>query len=172
MVVSLMEHIRALFARFEVDGEYTSRKLLQGVERAVREDGERVTIERKVEFDAGFERMRIAAYRVKDPETGERSNLQFHFTHGPTVLAVLGENAAKLFANFIFDTLGDQKCISEIAAAAKSENTIRPGLKAEIEDKIGPLESTRTGASAEHPDYVTYMNETMPMRKSDEGGGP
>ena len=42
-----------------------------------------------------------AAYRVRDPETNEFSNLQFHATWNNTVLAVMGEEAAKLFARFV-----------------------------------------------------------------------
>lgn len=54
----------------------------------------------------GIGSMKMAAYRVRDPETGEFSPLQFHFTYDNTVMAVMGESAAKLFAKFINDTLG------------------------------------------------------------------
>lgn len=54
----------------------------------------------------GIGSMKMAAYRVRDPETDEFSPLQFHFTYDNTVMAVMGERSAKLFANFINDTLG------------------------------------------------------------------
>lgn len=45
--------------------------------------------------------MKMASYRVRDPDTGEFSSLQFHLTYNNTVMAVMGEEAAKLFANFV-----------------------------------------------------------------------
>jgi len=51
--------------------------------------------------------LKIAAYRVRDPETKEFSHLQFHMTHDNTVLAFMGQEAAKLFARFVVKTLGD-----------------------------------------------------------------
>lgn len=47
--------------------------------------------------------IKIAAYRVRDPETGEFSKLQYHMTYDNTVMAVMGEEAAKLFIRFIND---------------------------------------------------------------------
>jgi hypothetical protein len=49
--------------------------------------------------------MKIAEYRVRDPETGEWSTPQFHFTYNNTVMAVMGEQAAILFANFVASAL-------------------------------------------------------------------
>lgn len=54
---------------------------------------------------AGF---KIAAYRVRDPETDEWSKIQFHMTYENTVMGILGEESAKLFANFIRQTLGEE----------------------------------------------------------------
>lgn len=45
--------------------------------------------------------MKLAAYQVRDIETDELSSLQFHMTYNNTVLAVMGEEAAKLFATFV-----------------------------------------------------------------------
>jgi hypothetical protein len=45
--------------------------------------------------------MKVAAYRVRDPETMEWSGPQFHFIHDNTVLAVMGPQAAKLFSRFV-----------------------------------------------------------------------
>ena len=45
--------------------------------------------------------MKVAAYRVRDPETGEFSPLQFHMTYDNTIIAMMGEEAAKLFATFV-----------------------------------------------------------------------
>ncbi len=49
--------------------------------------------------------LKAAAYRVQDPETGEWSSLQFHMTCNNTVLAIMGEETAKLFAQFVDRTL-------------------------------------------------------------------
>lgn len=49
--------------------------------------------------------LKLAAYTVRDPETGEHGPLQFHMTWDNTVMAVMGEEAAKLFAKFITDTV-------------------------------------------------------------------
>lgn len=47
--------------------------------------------------------LKLAAYRVKDPETGEFGKLQYHMTYDNTVMAVMSEEAAKLFAKFVTD---------------------------------------------------------------------
>ena len=45
--------------------------------------------------------IKIASYQVKDPETGEWSSTQIHFTCDNIVLAVLPESFAKLYYNYI-----------------------------------------------------------------------
>ncbi len=45
--------------------------------------------------------LKLAAYRVCDPETGDWSSLQYHMTYDNTVMAVMSEESAKLFANFV-----------------------------------------------------------------------
>lgn len=50
--------------------------------------------------------LKVAAYRVRDPESLEWSPLQFHMTYDNMVMGVMGEEAAKLFAHFVDDTLG------------------------------------------------------------------
>ncbi len=47
--------------------------------------------------------LKIAAYRVRDPETDEFGCLQYHMTYDNTVMAVMSESAAKLFASFVTD---------------------------------------------------------------------
>lgn len=49
--------------------------------------------------------LKFAAYRVRDIETDEWSKLQFHMTHDNTVMAVMGEEAAKLFCRLVNDAL-------------------------------------------------------------------
>lgn len=49
--------------------------------------------------------LKVAAYRVRDPETGEFGSRQFHMTYDNTVMAVMGEEAAKLFVRFVSHTL-------------------------------------------------------------------
>lgn len=46
---------------------------------------------------------KLAAYRIRDPETDEWSSLQYHMTYDNTVMAVMGEEAAKLFAKFVVE---------------------------------------------------------------------
>ncbi len=89
--------------------------LLSKLTRAADEATNNVRMEREIKA----EDMKLGAYRVRDPSTGEFGPLQFHMTHGNYVVAVASENAAKLFANFVFDTLGDQRCISDVAAEAR-----------------------------------------------------
>lgn len=52
--------------------------------------------------------IKVAAYRVRDPQTNEWSPMQFHMTYDNTVMAVMGEQAAKLFSKFVNDTMGQQ----------------------------------------------------------------
>jgi hypothetical protein len=45
--------------------------------------------------------LKLAAYTVRDPETGKHGAMQFHMTYNNTVMAVMGEEAAKLFSTFV-----------------------------------------------------------------------
>jgi hypothetical protein len=45
--------------------------------------------------------LKLAAYTVRDLETGKHGALQFHMTYNNTVMAVMGEEAAKLFSTFV-----------------------------------------------------------------------
>jgi hypothetical protein len=49
--------------------------------------------------------LKMAAYRARDPETGEFSSLQFHATFNNTVLALMSEESAKLFSLFVDQTM-------------------------------------------------------------------
>ena len=49
--------------------------------------------------------LKMATYRVRDPEDDQWSPLQFHATYDNHVLAVMSEESAKLFAQFINSTL-------------------------------------------------------------------
>lgn len=49
--------------------------------------------------------MKLAAYTVRDIETGEHGSMQFHMTYNNTVMAVMGAEAAKLFSRFVADNL-------------------------------------------------------------------
>ncbi len=51
--------------------------------------------------------LKMAAYRVRDPETDEWGPQQFHATYDNHVLAMMGEESAKLFARFINSTLSE-----------------------------------------------------------------
>lgn len=97
--------------------------------RAADEATRNVKMIREVKADGVFESMKLGAYRVRDPETGEFGPTQFHMTHGNYVLAVMGESSATLFANFVFDTLGQEKCISEVAAKTRA-SLLREATKA------------------------------------------
>jgi len=55
--------------------------------------------------DGQFAELKIAAYRVRDPETNEWSKLQFHMTYNNTVMAFMGEESAKSFARFVTQAL-------------------------------------------------------------------
>jgi hypothetical protein len=45
--------------------------------------------------------IKLACYRVRDTDTGIWSGRQYHMTYGDTVIAVMGEESAKLFATFV-----------------------------------------------------------------------
>ncbi len=53
----------------------------------------------------GVGSLKLAAYKVRDPETGIYGLLQFHVTYDNIVLCLMGEEVAKLFARFVNDTL-------------------------------------------------------------------
>lgn len=65
--------------------------------------------------------LKLAAYLVLNPETQEYGQLQFHATYGDTVLGVMGEASARLYAKFVLDELGAKKCVSEIAAETSAK---------------------------------------------------
>lgn len=60
--------------------------------------------------------MKIAAYRVCDPETLEWSSLQFHMTYDNHVMAVMGSSSAELFAKFVTDTLAAEPKVDKKVA--------------------------------------------------------
>ncbi len=49
--------------------------------------------------------LKMAAYRIRDPETDEWGPQQFHATFDNHVLALMSEETAKLFVKFVNDTL-------------------------------------------------------------------
>ena len=49
--------------------------------------------------------LKMAAYRVRDPETDEWSSQQFHVTYNNIIIALMEEETAKLFARFVTSTL-------------------------------------------------------------------
>ena len=49
--------------------------------------------------------LKLAVYRVRDPETGEYGKRNFHMTYNNCVMALMGEEAAKLFATWVTSSL-------------------------------------------------------------------
>lgn len=49
--------------------------------------------------------LKMAAYRVCDPETGEMGTIQFHVTYDNHVMALMGEEGARAFCSFVELTL-------------------------------------------------------------------
>lgn len=52
--------------------------------------------------------LKMATYRVRDPETDEWSPQQFHATYDNHIMAVMDGQTAKLFARFINDNLEEK----------------------------------------------------------------
>lgn len=46
------------------------------------------------------EGFKIASYRVRDPETNEFGDLQYHITHNNTVIAIMSETMLRLLIQF------------------------------------------------------------------------
>lgn len=67
--------------------------------------------------------LKMAAYRLRDPETGEFSKLQFHATYANTVLAVMDEESAKLFVTFVGMTLPDPEAKPELVATLEDRKS-------------------------------------------------
>lgn len=87
--------------------------------------------------------LRLAAYRVRDPADGEWSGLQFHMTVGNTVYALMGDSAAKLFANFVTKTLGQQQLVDiatveQAAAHLRNDSTKEAAHAKALADKLVP----------------------------------
>lgn len=60
--------------------------------------------EKVIVADGGIgSQMKMAAYRVRDPETGEWSKLQYHVTFNNMIIAMMDEESAKLFVRFVQD---------------------------------------------------------------------
>ena len=65
-----------------------------------------------------FSQVKFAAYRVRDPDkAGEWSAIQFHATYDDTVMAVMGEQAARAFADFVARTVNGE--IARLSDGAK-----------------------------------------------------
>lgn len=98
----------------------------------VREDPNRYDradmVDRRALLRAGG--LKIGAYRVRDPETDEWGVLQFHMTYDNTVIAVASEEAAKLFARYVMDTLGREDASRASSATAADAR----GLSSETEN--------------------------------------
>jgi hypothetical protein len=56
--------------------------------------------------------LKLAAYRVRDPETDAFGKLQFHVTFDNCVMAVMDESSARLFCTFVDQTIAQ----NEVAA--------------------------------------------------------
>lgn len=52
--------------------------------------------------------MKCAEYKVRNPETGEYGESQFHMLYDNHVMAMMGASSARLFADFVHRTLGDE----------------------------------------------------------------
>jgi hypothetical protein len=61
--------------------------------------------------------LKLAAYRVRDVETNKFSPLQFHMTYDNTVMAVMSQEAAKLFSGFVQTTLAQDNIEVKDAAS-------------------------------------------------------
>lgn len=49
--------------------------------------------------------LRVAEYKVRDPETQEWSESQFHMVYDNHVMGLMSAGSARLFANFIHENL-------------------------------------------------------------------
>lgn len=68
-----------------------------------------VRLVRVLHADGPLHQLKVAAYRVRDPETKEFSKLQFHITMDNTVMAMMGEGMAAFFADFVKETIAAEK---------------------------------------------------------------
>lgn len=64
--------------------------------------------------------LKMAVYQVRDPETGEWSKRQFHATYDNHVMAVMSEEAAKLFATFVQMNTDEARPVPTAPDATKS----------------------------------------------------
>lgn len=60
-------------------------------------------VQRVMDMNAGP--LKFAAYRVRDPETGEWSKIQFHLLYDNHIMGMLSEESAKLFCTMVKRTL-------------------------------------------------------------------
>lgn len=56
---------------------------------------------RVVSETCGRNNLKISAFRMRDPETGQESELQFHMVYSGVVLAVMDQYSASIFSDFV-----------------------------------------------------------------------
>lgn len=80
----------------------------------------------------------FAAYRVRDLQTMKWSSLQFHLTCDNTVMAVMDEDAAKLFVTLVTRTLANQAVPAEVSIA-------------HFDELVGDIDAAGDGSKAGEP---------------------
>lgn len=57
--------------------------------------------------------LKFSAYRVRDPETGEWSKIQFHLLYNNHIMGMLSEESAKLFCTMVKSALEGHDATAE-----------------------------------------------------------
>lgn len=98
----------------------TTKDLLAEIERLTKvadrltDDRTKMVQQESLLLAAG---LRLASYRVRDPDTMEWGKLQFHMTWDNYVMAVLGEESARLLRTFLNQHLPEPEKSAEQAVA-------------------------------------------------------
>lgn len=129
---------------------------------------------------------KLASYQVRDPQTSELSPLQFHATFDNIVLAVMGEQCARLFVNFVSMNLPDvaiktaptsedmplseqaTELVNRVERALKVLNDFQIGYynpQKIIRDlrtilEVKETETTNDPQESEHPDFTHKFPKT------------
>lgn len=108
--------------------------------------------------------LKMATYRVRDPETDQWSPQQFHATYDNHVLAVMSEESAKLFARFINSALSEPPVkIEGMPAMEVPMETILTAIDQNIDVLPELVEQAIREGFAERVEYVVLTADGMEL---------
>lgn len=114
--------------------------------------------------------LKIAAYRVRDPDSNEFSERQYHMTWGNTIIAMMGTQAALLFARFVRESEG--VTAPKVAEAPKITDPMELIHDAIVAVEKMPADTRLTNAVVALAKAERHVNNYKMGKEENEHGYP